>query len=144
MRLCCWIKLSLIMAAIIQNRNLSYVLETLPSRQNLQASSYHLRSALHHNLWTRCKINKVEWTHLAFQLRHIHKSELILSDKSRVKLVMIYLSWHSWERLFNTWHGCKTNSASNRNEHQESSWFVKGGRRLRMTTLPPSVSRFSR
>jgi hypothetical protein len=31
-------------------------------------------------------------------------------------------------------------SASNRNEYQESSWGVKSGRRVGLTTLPPSVS----
>jgi hypothetical protein len=35
-------------------------------------------------------------------------------------------------------------SASNRNEYQESSWGAKGIRRLRLTTLPPSVCRYSR
>jgi hypothetical protein len=35
-------------------------------------------------------------------------------------------------------------SASNRNEYQEDSWGVNGGRRVRLTTLPPFVSRLSR
>jgi hypothetical protein len=35
-------------------------------------------------------------------------------------------------------------SASDRNEYQESSWEVKGGQRVGLTTLPPSVSRLSR
>jgi hypothetical protein len=35
-------------------------------------------------------------------------------------------------------------SASNRNEYQESSWRVEGGGRVRLTTLPPSMSHLSR
>jgi hypothetical protein len=33
---------------------------------------------------------------------------------------------------------------TNRKEYQESSWRLKGGRRVRLTNLPPSVSRLSR
>jgi hypothetical protein len=35
-------------------------------------------------------------------------------------------------------------SASNKNEYQEYSWWVKGGRCIRLTNLQPSLSRVSR
>jgi hypothetical protein len=41
-------------------------------------------------------------------------------------------------------NGPGVDSTSNRNEYQESSWGVKGDRRVRRTSLPPSVSRLSR
>jgi hypothetical protein len=41
---------------------------------------------------------------------------------------------------FQPHYGPGVDSASNRNEYQESSRVVNGGRRVRLTTSPPSVS----
>jgi hypothetical protein len=45
---------------------------------------------------------------------------------------------------FQPHYGPGVYSASNRNEYQEPSWGIKDGRRVRLTTLPPSVSWLSR
>jgi hypothetical protein len=45
---------------------------------------------------------------------------------------------------FQPHYGPGVDSASNRNEYQEPSWGVKGGRCVRLTTLSPSVSWLSR
>jgi hypothetical protein len=53
------------------------------------------------------------------------------------KLRIAYIAFHPH---YGPWVG----SASNINEYQESSSKVKSGRRVRLTTLPPSVSRLYR
>jgi hypothetical protein len=41
-------------------------------------------------------------------------------------------------------HGPRVDKASNRNEYQESSWGVKGGRHVMLTLSQASISRLSR
>jgi hypothetical protein len=71
-------------------------------------------------------------------LRHYDTSRKVASlipDEVIVFLFYLILQPH---------YGPGVDLASNRNEYQESSWVVKSGRRVRLTTLLPSVSRLSR
>jgi hypothetical protein len=64
---------------------------------------------------------------------------MLQAGRSRVRVPM---RWNC--SSFQPHYGLGVDSASNRNEYQEPSWGVKSGRRVSLTTLPPSVSRFSR
>jgi hypothetical protein len=61
--------------------------------------------------------------------------------------IIMYLNICGFFQLtksFQPHYGPGNDSASKTNEYQKDSWWVKRGRRVRLTTLPASVSRLSR
>jgi hypothetical protein len=64
---------------------------------------------------------------------------MLQARRSRVRVPMRWIFFNLPNPSSHTM-ALGVDSASNRNEYQESSWGVKGGRRVRLTTLPPSVS----
>jgi hypothetical protein len=68
---------------------------------------------------------------------------MLQAGRSWVRVPMIWI-FFQFTKSFQPHYGPGVDSASNRNEYQESSWGVKGGRRVRLTNLPPSVGRLSR
>jgi hypothetical protein len=64
---------------------------------------------------------------------------MLQAGRSRVRVPM---RWNF--SSFQPHYGPGVDSASNRNEYQEHFWGIKGGRRVRLTTLLPSVSWLSR
>jgi hypothetical protein len=68
---------------------------------------------------------------------------MLQTGRSRVRVPMRWI-FFNWPNSSSRTYGPRVDSASNRNEYQEDSWVVKRGRRVRPTTLPPSVSRLPR
>jgi hypothetical protein len=68
---------------------------------------------------------------------------MLQAGRSRVRIPMRWI-FFQFTYSFQPHYGPGVDSASNRNEYQEDSWGVKRRRRVRLTTLPPSVSRLSR
>jgi hypothetical protein len=65
---------------------------------------------------------------------------MLQAGKSRVRFLMRSLDFFQLTKSFQPHYDPGVDSSSNRNEYQKDSWGTKGGRRVRLTNLPPSVS----
>jgi hypothetical protein len=65
------------------------------------------------------------------------------AGRSRVRFPIRSLDFVQFTESFQPHYGPGVYSASDRNEYQESSWGIKGGPRVRLKTIPLSVSRLS-
>jgi hypothetical protein len=63
------------------------------------------------------------------------------TGRSWVRIPMSKVFFFQFTYSFQPHYGPGVDSACNRYEYQKSSWRVKCGRRIRLTTSPPSVSR---
>ena len=79
-------------------------------------------------------------SHFSFQLVLLHFCAVLHIGRSLVRFQMVSLELFIDIKSFRSHYGPGVDSASNRNEYQEYFLGVKGGRSLRLTTLPPSCA----
>jgi hypothetical protein len=74
----------------------------------------------------------------------VDSGTMLQVGKSRVGFPTSSLGFLCSIDLIQPCYGPRIDSASNKNEYKESSWAVKGGRRVGLQTSPPSLSRLSK